>query len=78
MAGKTNRKHRRNKEWCELYEKKGTREFNKELKLARHRAKHPEDSGQKGPVNYKRKKPLDYFERAFLHGENKFHKKLDK
>jgi len=70
MAGKTNRKHRRNQTDCERYEKKGTREFNKELKLARHCAKHPADKQASGPtpkVNYTRKKPLSYFERAFLH-----------
>lgn len=63
MSGKTNRKHRRNKDFCEKYARAGTREFNKELALARHKKNHPNDQpSAEGRVNYTRKKPLSYWE----------------
>jgi len=42
-GGKKNRKHGRNKKWCTLYEKLGTRQKNKAKRLARHLLRHPFD-----------------------------------
>ena len=64
-SGKKNRKHRRNKEWCQKYEQSGRRETNKAINIARHRAEHPADTAQKRPPNYTRKKPLDVYEKLF-------------
>lgn len=65
MPGKTNRKHGRNKADCETYKKTGRQDFNKELKLVRHRKEHPTDVKSSSPVNYTRKKPLDVYEKIF-------------
>jgi hypothetical protein len=45
-AGKSrngNKKHHRNKIWCESYYHRGQREKNKKVKLNRHLARHPND-----------------------------------
>ncbi len=65
MSGKANRKHRRNKEFCEAYKKTGQRELNKALKLERHQKKHPADILYSGTVKYTRKAPPDVFEKIF-------------
>lgn len=41
--GKKNRKHGRNKRWCELYRQRGQRELNKARRQARHAKRHPND-----------------------------------
>lgn len=65
MAGKTNRKHGRNDEYCKAYKAAGRREINKQIKLARHRKAHPNDVGNSPAANYTRKKPLDVYEKIF-------------
>ncbi len=66
MSGKTNRKYGRNKKDCEAYKKDGRQEYNKDLKHARHIKAHPGDTAKhSGAVNYKRKAPLDVFEKLF-------------
>ena len=40
-GGKKNRKHGRNKKWCEIYHKSGTREKNKKIRMLRTAAKQP-------------------------------------
>lgn len=42
--GKKNRKHGRNKKWCEAYRLRGQREKNKAKRLAKHRKAHPNDA----------------------------------
>jgi len=42
-GGKKNRKHKRNREWCNKYKLRGQREKNKKLQLAKHLAKFPGD-----------------------------------
>lgn len=65
MPGKKGRKLGRNKDDCKKYLTEGRQEKNKEIKMARHSKQHPNDTGSKTPVNYKRKKPLSYFENIF-------------
>ena len=64
-SGKKHRKHNRNKICCEVYKKCGRQEINKAKKIARHQKAHPNDKGTSLPVNYIRKKPLEYFEKIF-------------
>lgn len=73
MSGKSNRKHRRNKEYCEHYKKSGQESINKLLKAERHSAEHPNDKPAKGKVDYTRKKPLSNWE-AFVQRLHNFHK----
>lgn len=42
-GGKKNRKHGRNKEFCDRYSREGRRERNKARKLTRHLKKFPSD-----------------------------------
>ncbi len=66
MAGKTNRKYGRNKQDCEAYKKSGRQEYNALVKQARHLKAHPGDNQQRsGAANYKRKSPLDVYEKLF-------------
>ena len=69
MAGKTNRKHKRNDAFCKKYKLECREAKNKDHKLTRHLLAHPNDkqaeTGQP-PKSYTRKKPLDAFERLFL------------
>ena len=65
MAGKANRKHNRNREFCKEYKAEGRQEYNKEIKLARHKKAHPRDVKQSSAVNYTRKAPLNVFEKLF-------------
>ncbi len=46
-GGKKNRKHGRNKKWCEAYRRAGTRERNKRIKLKRRIKRFPNDKGAK-------------------------------
>jgi hypothetical protein len=58
MAGKTNRKHRRNKEYCDRYKIENRQSINKLIKAKRHSAEHPNDKQKAAEVpNYARKKP---------------------
>lgn len=41
--GKKNRKHSRNKKWCERYFLRGQREKNKKVRVKKHLQKHPND-----------------------------------
>ena len=42
-GGKKNRKHERNKVWCQAYRARGQREKNKAVGLRKHIARHPSD-----------------------------------
>lgn len=43
-AGKKNRKHGRNKLFCERYRREGRREKNKAIRLRKHLRRHPRDT----------------------------------
>ena len=74
MSGKTNRKHRRNKEYCETYKKSGRESINKMIKAERHSAAHPNDKqNAAGKIDYTRRKPLSNWER-FVQRLYNFHK----
>jgi len=61
-SGKTNRKHGRNKVFSQRYTIEGRLEKNKKKTMARHLARHPNETGQKGPVDYTRKRPYSTLE----------------
>jgi len=42
-GGKKNRKHGRNKDWCQAYLARGQREKSKAVRLHKHFARHPTD-----------------------------------
>ena len=51
IAGGKNRKHGRNKIWCDAYRKRGQREKNKAKKVLKHLAQHPNDNVAKEYIN---------------------------
>ena len=57
-GGKKNRKHGRNKKFCERYLKEGRRETNKVRKLVRHTKKFPND--QEAVRLLEKGRPLSY------------------
>ena len=74
MPGKTNRKHRRNKAYCERYKIEGREAINKMIKAERHSAAHPNDKQKAaGKIDYTRRKPLGNWE-AFVQNLHKIHK----
>ncbi|HWT83672.1 MAG TPA: hypothetical protein VN648_33330 [Candidatus Methylomirabilis sp.] len=49
-GGKKNRKHGRNKSWCEAYRQAGQRERNKRRRLARRVVRHPRDGAARSAL----------------------------
>jgi hypothetical protein len=56
------RKAGRNKDFCKKYSLENRQEKNAKKRQAKHHEAHPNDAGQKGVVNYARKKPLTAYE----------------